>query len=214
MCFNKEISLATFIFAIVGIVYLYNRNAPNDRWIAVFAAVLAMIQLAEFLMWSDQSCGNLNKYASMFALFILALQPLSNMIGGIFFSNTPYKNILGYMLFAYLLFIGYVYFSFVSGKQIVFCGINNCAYVPQANNSIKSCGLNWLFIKNMGRKTSIIWILFLMLPFLTMTPTFRGIILFALAVATYFASRMSHTNIMASMWCWFAIGLIYFQILF
>lgn len=48
-----------------------------------FLFVVKMIQLAETFMWIDYKCGNLNKFASIFALIILAIEPLTNMFGGI-----------------------------------------------------------------------------------------------------------------------------------
>lgn len=59
MCWNKEVSLDTFVFAMIGVIYLYHRNYPNDIWVAIFVGVVAMIQLAEYFMWSDLDCGNI-----------------------------------------------------------------------------------------------------------------------------------------------------------
>lgn len=222
MCWSKEISMATFVLAIVGSIYLFKRNNPNDRWIALFAITVAMIQLAEFFMWSDQTCNNFNKYASMFALLILALEPLMGMLGGIYLSDTPNKNILRYMLFAYIIFIAYVYFSKVYGQNITWCGTSNCSPAAQTLQSIKSnnlvangkaCNLRWFFMDTMDTKTVIIWILFLMLPFLTMTPRYQGIIIVLFGLITFGMAHITNSNVVGSLWCWLAIGVIYLKIL-
>ena len=222
MCWNKNVSIATFILAIIGVYYLYQRNGPNDRWVALFAGTVAMIQLAEYFMWTDQTCSNINKYASIFALLVLVLEPLTNMMGGIYFSNTPYKNILKYMLFAYIIFIAYTYFTEVYDKQINWCGTSLCNDIgtsglsPTETNSIintKACNLQWFFLNTMSPRTAIIWTLFLMLPFLTMTPMYQGIIILALGIITKTMASSSKGAATGSLWCWYAIGLILVKIL-
>jgi hypothetical protein len=216
MCWNKEVSITTFALAMIGAIYLFRRNKPNDRWIAVFAATIGMIQLAEFFMWSDLDCGKMNMYASMFALLILALEPMMNMVGGIYFSNSPYKNVLRYMLLAYFVFIAFFYFTQMRNKETTWCGTTAC---PTTSNPLagfgqsKSCNLEWYFLHNKDGKLGIIWILFLMLPFLAMTPTTQGITFFALGFATFFAARLLNNAAVGSMWCWLSILIIFVKIL-
>lgn len=216
MCWNKQVSLVTFILAIFGSIYLYHRNGPNDRWVAIFAATVALIQLAEFFMWGDLACGSINKYASIFALLVLALEPLMNMIGGIYFSESPYKPILKYMLLAYIIFVIFYFFTQIYQKQTDWCGTSVC--LPDSNPLsgfvMKSgCNLEWYFLKNKSNKLGIIWILFLMVPFLTMTPHYQGIILFTLGFVTFFLSRIINNDAAGSLWCWLSIMIIYAKIL-
>ncbi|XWV25577.1 mg257 protein [Tupanvirus deep ocean] len=215
MCWNKEVSLTTFVMAMIGVAYLYYRNGPNDRWVAVFAAIVAMIQLAEFFMWSDLQCGVINKYASIFAIIVLALEPLTNMIGGIYFSNSPHKNILRYMLIAYIIFVGYTYFRYIHNNNVDWCGTTVCS--GQENGNVffgkKMCNLQWYFMESIGGKTGIIWILFLMLPFLTMTPRFQGMLLFTLGFVSFAIASVANGAATGSLWCWFAIAVIYLKIL-
>lgn len=215
MCWNKEVSMATFVLAIIGCIYLWKRNGENDRWIALFGATIAMIQLAEFFMWSDLACGKINMYASMFAVLILALEPLMSMIGGIYFSNTPHKNILKWMLVAYIIFIGFLYFMFVPLIKNRLCGTSTCDTLNSFNGfrNSKACNLKWFFLDGINYKYGIIWVLFLMLPFLTMTPKFQGIILFALGFITYAMAATANNAAQGSLWCWLSIGIIYVKIL-
>ena len=215
MCWNKEISMATFILAIIGVVYLWKRDGANDRWIAIFAGTIALIQLAEFFMWSDLSCGKMNKYASIFALIVLAFEPLMNMIGGAYFSHTPNKRILKYMLVAYLLFIIFAYITQIHNKQLNFCATSICNKPNNLNGFLndKMCNLKWFFMDNINNKIGIIWIMFLMIPFLTMTPKLQGIILFTLGFVTFGMAALTNNAAQGSLWCWFSIGLIFYKIL-
>lgn len=218
MCWNKEVSITTFIIAAIGVFYLYFRNKENDRWVAIFAGTIAMIQLAEYFMWDNNDCGNkINKYASIFALLVLALEPLSNIIGGLYFSNTPYKKILKYMLLSYIIFMIFFYFSQIYNKKIDWCGSSQCndSNITSNNNSsaIPDCNLKWLFIGGFNYKLIIIWIMFLLIPFLTMTPEFHGILLVALGILTYGMAALINPAARGSIWCWLAIGIIFSQII-
>lgn len=210
MCWNKEVSLATFIIAIIGVFYLYKRNKQNDRWIAFFSGTITMIQLAEYFMWSNNTCSNhINKYASVFALLILALEPLSNIIGGLYFSNTPYKKYLKYMLLSYILFIIFFYFTQMHNKSVNWCATSLC----NAPDTVQDCNLKWLFVRGFDNKLAIIWILFLLIPFLTMTPDFYGILLVSMGLITYATASLINHAAKGSIWCWLAIGVIFYQIL-
>lgn len=216
MCWNKEVSIATFILCIIGVIYLYRRNKPGDRWIAIFAATIAMIQLAEFFMWSDPTCGSINKYASMFALLILALEPIMNMFGGLYFSDTSNKTVLKWMLVAYLIFIAYAYFTQIYKQNITWCGTSGC--VPEANPfkgfiSDKACNLNWYFMRNINKKLGIIWVMFLLIPFLTMTPKTQGAILAALGLITFIMAYYANNAAQGSLWCWLGCFIILYKIL-
>lgn len=214
MCWNKEVSITTFILAIIGSVYLYQRNKPNDRWVAVFAATIAFIQLAEFLMWSDLECGTINRYASMLALLVLAMEPFMNMVGGIYFSNTPHKPFLKYLLLSYLVFLIFYFFTQIYQEPTIWCGTSACL-TDSIGGFItgNKCNLEWYFLQNKDSKLGVIWILFLMIPFLTMTPHCQGIALFALGFATFFLAKMVNNAALGSLWCWLAVLIIFVKIL-
>jgi hypothetical protein len=205
MCWNKEVSLITFIVALAGCSYLYRRNGPNDRYIAVFGVVIAMMQIAEFFMWIDQSCGKINMYASMFAIFILLVQPLVNMFCGIFLSDTPNKNILTIMVGLYIIFVAYL-FILNYNQTINYCGVSDCKH----NNS---CNLEWKFIDTINSNQIFIWMIFLLMPALFMIPHYQGFVLLIIGLGTYLLSRRYNDTVVGSLWCWLVVFIIYIKIL-
>lgn len=213
MCWNKEVSLITFIFSLTGCLYLYKRNAPNDRWIAIFAIVISMIQLGEYFMWSDQKCGKMNELASRFIILILFLEPIVSALGGIYFSNisSQKKKYLRYIILLYIIFIIYVYFSVYNKRPKIWCGKSLCK-----NNTYckpKFCNLQWLFLENIGSTSIAIWIIFLVLPFFFMKPRFHAGMIIFIGVATLFISHIVSVSGFASMWCWLTIFLVYSKII-
>jgi hypothetical protein len=60
MCVSKEVSLGAFILCTIMCLYLFKRNKPNDRWVALFFIYIGCMQYLEYLMWSDQECSGKN----------------------------------------------------------------------------------------------------------------------------------------------------------
>ncbi len=81
MCVSKEVSLIAFGVAEFACVWLWIRNRPHhDRWISLFSGYIGLMQLLEFAMWSDQSCGQLNMIATRVAFFQNLLQPVVSCV--------------------------------------------------------------------------------------------------------------------------------------
>ena len=85
MCYSVEASLGAFLFALVLSYSLYKRNKGNDRSIAILMFGISIMQIAEFFMHLDPDCkSNMNKYSSMFGLFVLLMiQPLFSILSNI-----------------------------------------------------------------------------------------------------------------------------------
>jgi hypothetical protein len=125
------------------------------------------------------------------------------------------------MLVAYVIFIAFTYVTKVHGKDINWCGTSNCSAMAESMGSTtqnnifpngKACNLRWFFTENMDNTTTIIWILFLMVPFLTMTPRIEGILIVAFGIITYTVAAKTNNNVAGSLWCWLAIGVIFLKI--
>lgn len=214
MCWSARVSLITFVVALIGIIYLYRRNKPNDRWIAIFMLVVSLIQLAEYFMWKHPKCNQVNKLASMFALFILALEPAANMVGGLAMGKVANKAFLRVLILTYIIFIAYLYGQYVYGSNIKWCGLPVTSCVKAVPGiSASSCHLHWNFLDGMPEVSGMIWICFLMLPLLTMLPRSQGLILFLSGTLTYVISRYHDSQVTSSMWCWYSIVIIYLKIL-
>lgn len=212
MCWSKEVSIGTFGASLAGVIYLYKRNRKNDRWIALFALTISVIQLSEFFMWDNLPingiCNNINKFASILAIIVLALEPFTNIIGGLITSKSN-KKLLYIMLILYVIFILFVYFTQIKGKNINWCGdMDDTCGIGNA------CHLKWNFTKTINGQSAIIWVIFLLAPFLAMIPLQTGLIYIAFGILALVLSKlMSNNKVFGSLWCWLAIGIIFIQIM-
>jgi hypothetical protein len=77
MCYSPEVSIGTVVF-IGGIsLYLWKRNHPLDRAIALMLLVVVVMQALEFFLWLNLRCGPVNDALTMLIPVVLFLQPVA-----------------------------------------------------------------------------------------------------------------------------------------
>ena len=128
MCWSAEASISAYILGSIASIYLFLIGDKYDKHIALFSFTFIQMQLAEFLMWIDQDCNkNINHYTSIFAEYILILQPLSIILGAILFNTTNIPNNLLY-LFSLIFIISLIIYSirvFYNKRKLCSKSINN-----------------------------------------------------------------------------------------
>jgi hypothetical protein len=50
------------------------------------------MQLLEYFMWKDQSCGKINHIATMLALLLLMIQPIAVLLGAYYFGDLIFNR--------------------------------------------------------------------------------------------------------------------------
>ena len=106
MCYNKTVSLLAYASGLLFTSLLFVYGDKYDKHFSIFAFIYIQMQLVEFFMWYDEECGNINNYASRFALLILILQPIAVLYGAILFKTTIIPNYIIYsILITYLIII-------------------------------------------------------------------------------------------------------------
>ena len=99
MCFSKELSLNSFLVGIVSslaLILFGNKKLKNTNLtIGLFYLFVSLMQIIDFMMWSDLKCeNNLNKMASIAGPLFNYLQPVvfvllaSNFVGSNHFVPT------------------------------------------------------------------------------------------------------------------------------
>ena len=78
MCFNATSSLIAFSISLLCSIYLiYSGNKTHNN-VDIFAGIvtfmIGLMQLLEFILWKNQDCNWINKYASMSIPVVLYLQ--------------------------------------------------------------------------------------------------------------------------------------------
>ncbi len=197
MCYNKDVSLDSFIVGIGLSLILYHYGDKYDKHISVFFIVIALMQLAEYFMWIDQNCGKINHYASLFAELIIYLQIVVVISAGYYFNTfTGFINkiISKYIIYA-CLFIWLL--VNLSEKKRRFC-----------SKETSTGHLKWDFklgpIKKNASITHAMYYILLILPWLFLKDRFKGRLLFSILLLPllYFRFNFYHWE---SLWCLFSV---------
>tara|TARA_Y100000992_G_scaffold209931_2_gene144028 strand:- start:23206 stop:23874 length:669 start_codon:yes stop_codon:yes gene_type:complete len=204
MCFSAEASLTAYILSSIASLYLLINGDKYDKHIALFSLTFVQIQLAEFFMWIDQYCNkNINHYASIFAKYILILQPLSIILGAILFKST---NLPNYLLYLFLLIF-------------IICLIDYSIRI--ANNKRKLCSktinrfghLEWDFIKyKYSKLLYTIYFIFMILiwPFVK---NIKGIFVLIFGIVSFVLNKFNFAQ-WESKWCFIAVLLPFLIIIY
>ena len=91
MCYNSTVSLNVFVVMVISTIYLFYRNYSNDKFFATVFISAGLMQLLEYFMWKDQSCGSMNHTATVLAFILLLIQPLGLLLGAYYFGELVFN---------------------------------------------------------------------------------------------------------------------------
>jgi len=175
MCFSAEASLTAYVLGSIASLYLLINGDNYDKHIGLYSLTFIQIQLVEFLMWIDQDCNkNINHYATIFAEYIVILQPLSIILGALLFKTTNISNNLLYifLLIFIIWLINYSKIFAYNKRKLCSKSINNGYLEWDIIKKYNLFGysiyfifvfLIWLFVKN---KKGLIVLIFTMFSLL------------------------------------------------
>ena len=215
MCFNKETSIIAYILTTILSILLFIGGNKYDKNIAIFSLVFIQIQLAEYFMWLDQDCGEINNYATIYAHIILMLQPLSLMIGAYIYDTLTLPKICVITSIIILLI-----------PTILVIRMNIMKKRKLCSKESRSGYLEWDFI-NGNTETwpiyyPIIYMTYMFIPWLFFKNKFTGLLAFGLMTGSFILGKINTSNIYLkfkqweSKWCILAIifPLIYLVLTF
>lgn len=125
MCYSKDLSLTSFLFGITASITLITfgneESSDTNKTIGYYYLFITLMQLVEYLIWSDIECKNgLNKFASLTGPILNHLQPLVLLI----FANMYIKSnkiidfdILLFINGLYLLYTIIKYLKYIQNKD-------------------------------------------------------------------------------------------------
>ena len=196
MCYSTKISLLTFAVMAISTIYLIYRNYPNDRWVAIVFISTGIMQLLEYFMWKDQSCGKTNHLATMFALIVLLIQPIAVLLGAYYFGDLVIdrKRLLP-IIWIYGIIIGIFGINWINyGMKNRLCSRPNGRH------------LDWDFSKWINRPMmKIFWIIYyaVVILFFISQKWYLGVIVGILLIGSLLFSVFYVKNpSWKSLWCW------------
>lgn len=180
MCWNKEVSLNTFLFSLFGISFAYFNNVVNFYDYLYLLSFISM-QLLEYFAWGNLNDKKMINFLSKIGLFLIFVQP-------IFFTLSRNMNnkIKTQIIALYLIFSMFCLFYFP---------------IDYSMNKAKNGHLAWNWLK-FPTIIIFIWLSFIFGLILYQKQYFKFGVYLILVLAIYYTYYT--TNTWGSLWCWIA----------
>lgn len=191
MCWNKEVSLNTFLFSsFVFLLILYNNEYTfykipefDKFWLRIFMAIVISMQLVEYFIWRNVDNIFYNKLFTHIAMLIIFFQPITTIL------NINNKNMKNILLFSYLALI--IPFGILNYNKNIYSTVSNQKH------------LNWNIINHENKIAKIIglvWLFFFLFPLFYEGQQLG--FLFGLLTLFIILYNYINDNTVESMWCW------------
>lgn len=198
MCWNADISLNTFLFSILALLFVFltqtftqykielfsNSYSP---YVYLFFLEVAFMQLIEFFLWRNLKNKSLNENLSYIGSWLTGFQP------PILFMMVPDSLIRNILFGSYILFV-LVYF----GYRYVYNPFRFHTTVAENGH------LKWSFLDLHGYENIFLFVflLFYILPLIFIQNNlFTFFVVFSMALSLFFYFR---DGTFGTMWCWMA----------
>jgi len=181
MCWNRRVSLNTFLFSLFGVNFAYFNAIINPYSYLYFLSFIS-IQLVEYFAWGNLNNKKTIRTLSQIGLFLISIQPVL-FIASI---NNVKKSIKLKVIAMYIVFLLVCLFSFAIDFSMEKASNGHLAW-------------NWL---SFPPYVVLLWVVFKfgLLLYANDYLNFALMILFFLAIYyTYYK-----TNTWGSLWCWIA----------
>lgn len=202
MCWNKEVSLNTFLFSsfVLGLI-IYNNaytqykiDELNSVWVYLFFMSFILMQLIEYFIWVNINNPFYNSIFTMLATILLLVQPI---VSNLLITN---KTLQQKMLYSYMLFIIPVSLYKFNVKKI--------------NSDVSNLGhLRWNTVVSYNSLLDIIfgflWAFFFLFPLFYQGYNFG--LLFGILTLIIVVYNLYKDKSVGSMWCWIVnAGMLYY----
>jgi hypothetical protein len=203
MCWNEDISINTFLFACLVLIFIFLTNtyskyklrAFDNPLVYLFILEVALMQLIEYFLWKNLKNKSMNKFLSKIAYGIVVIQIPTIML---MIQNIQIKYIL---LASYAIYI----MIYLAHKQM---------YSPlNFHTSISKTGhLYWEWSNYNGYENKILLFMYLFL-YIVSVLLINNIEITLIVLLSLFVSVLFYfkDNTFSSMWCWLTnLSLLYF----
>ena len=198
MCYNKEVSMTSFIIGGGLSTLLYTRGDKYDKHIASLFFFVTLIQLAEYFIWIDQDCGAINNFASNSISVILFFQAFVSVIGGYYFNT--YDKLFSNKYLKYIISTSMVLYGIIT-----FFDYRDCCTKETTEGH-----LEWELprgnVEDYSIFSRLLYYICLFLPWLFVKDTFKGRLLFALLFFPFLYFRFNFDT-WESYWCLYSIAI-------
>jgi len=202
MCWNADISINTFIFGTMTLLFIYWANtytkykSPtfNSPFVYLYLMELVTMQLVEYFIWKNMGNKKWNELFSKIGSFVGTIQPLTLMM---LITKTGIRNAIIILYFVYLV----VFF--------VYKGLYNPIVFKSYPSKNGHLSWEWGIFKGYENINVFIFFLFYVAAlYLIPNKGLSTLVFISLVISLFYYFK---DNTYGSMWCWITnVFLLYF----
>ena len=87
MCYNKDISIYTYIIGLVSSYLLLKNDKPSLKILGSFFLIVIHMQLIDFFLWTNNKCNNINIQISTIGAVLNFIQPIILYLAIIYYNK-------------------------------------------------------------------------------------------------------------------------------
>lgn len=198
MCYNKDISLYTYLIGLVASYLLLQKKDKDLKILGCFFMFIIHMQLIEYFLWANDKCNMRNITLSYIGTIVNFIQPIILYLAILYYNKELYiknKQILDSIIIIYI--IGLIIYS------ITLFPLGCTSITPISSPYLQ---WSWFFRKNSVIIALLFPIAITLLLYYGLSSSYNlyfslvCIISFIISYIIYNKQR-AYTNL----WCWFAV---------
>ena len=198
MCYNKDISIYTYIIGLVSSYLLLTNDKKNLKILGSFFIVVIQMQLVEYYLWSNNKCNSKNITISNIGAFITFIQPIVLYLAILYYN----KNITNENTkIIHITMIVYIIALLLYSLNLFPIG---CSVVTEVSSPYLQWG--WFYKKYPYFITIMFPLTFIILMYFGLTKPYN-LYLSLIIMLSFIISFMIYRKqrVFGSIWCWIAV---------
>jgi hypothetical protein len=198
MCYNKDISIYTYIIGLVSSYLLLTNDKKTLKILGIFFIIVIQMQLVEYFLWSNNSCNSKNITITHIGAFLNIIQPFLLYLAILYYNEditNENKKILNITIFLYLL-------------ALLLYSLNlfpiGCSRVTSISTPYLQWG--WMYKKYPNFITIMFPISLMLLLYFGLDKPYNLFVALLLMLSFIISFIIyKKQRAFASIWCWFAV---------
>jgi len=198
MCYNKDVSLYTYLIGLVASFLLIQKKDKDLKILGCFFIVIIHMQIIEYFLWTNNKCNMKNITLSHLGAVTLFIQPIILYLAIIYYNNELYiknKVKINSILIIYIILLSiYSIHLFPLG----------CTSVTKLSSPYLQW--SWFYKKNPELLTLCFPLALTILVYYGLTPPYN-LYVSLLCILSFIVSYIIYNKkrVFGTLWCWFAV---------
>ena len=198
MCYNKDISIYTYIIGLVASYLLLRNDKKNLKILGCFFMIIIQMQLVEYFLWTNNKCNSKNRTISNIGALLNLIQPIMLYLAIYYYNKDVTKENNKIMNITIIIYIVALLLYSINLFPI------GCSIVTELSSPYLQWG--WFYKKYPYFITIMFPLALVILMYFGLDKPYNlyiSLIIMLSFILSYIIYRKQRS--FGSLWCWFAV---------